>query len=293
MRVCSKCGKPALDESVAALGRVYHAGCFCCVKCNKQLPSSFRVVDDAPWCTTCHLAHKVPKCFACRKPAEGGITTEVFPGRVWHEACLACIKCRTQLRDSFRDVGGEMWCPPCHSKHKAPKCLACKKPAEDGVTTSAFPGKIWHEECFACSGCKAVLHGAFKNVDQTLWCEACHADKFLPRCASCSKPVSGSVLTVGAASYHPTCLTCAACKTQLSGKMHRHKESMLCPPCNDQAVLKKCEKCHGLIREGTWPQWKDGSYHSACFTCLKCAKPVSGAFYEQESGVICKECGGR
>jgi len=282
------------------------------VRAERAGPARAQVVDDVPWCKGCHLEHRVARCFACARPAEGGVVTEVFPGRTWHEECFACRQCNSQLLGSFRHHGDELWCKRCYDEHKAPRCAACARPAEGGVTTSAFPGKVWHEDCFACKGCAAVLRGSFKHKDATLWCAPCYTDKFLPRCTACTKPVEGSVMTVSEATYHPACLVCGACKVQLGAKMFRHDGQLLCTPCYEDVALKKyghkshpaqlreirpgprgltahrranrCAKCARPIRDATWPEYRGGSYHPSCFCCATCHKPVKGSFYEQDGG---------
>jgi len=194
----------------------FHEQCFNCLKCSKNLMQDqirARQRDERIYCHQCYAAEFLPPCAACLQPVEEGIQAL---DKSWHQSCFTCSKCAVVLEGGFRVQEDLPYCGACYRHYLLPKCYACNEPAENAVSTQAFPGRHWHRECFKCCACGEILEGSFSQRDGSLYCEAC-VEALLPKCQTCAKPLKGQVLTALGKQFHPSCFTCSECKQGMQG----------------------------------------------------------------------------
>ena len=70
----------------------------------------------------------------------------------YHAYHFTCTKCNCDLDHTARDVGGKLYCLPCHDKMEIPICATCRRPIE-GRCVNAM-GKQFHPEHFVCVACE-------------------------------------------------------------------------------------------------------------------------------------------
>ncbi len=55
-------------EEIHAMNRTYHADCFCCAQCGKNLnPEKFMQLDGKSYCENDYNLLAFPKCYVCTK----------------------------------------------------------------------------------------------------------------------------------------------------------------------------------------------------------------------------------
>lgn len=114
--------------------------------------------------------------------------------------------------------------------------------------TSSSHGQHQEENARVCSSC----HHPFASiidiyvVDDKKYCKACsskvlrektgHFDGSFDghgKCAACGNHIDGTCVKASNRKYHPGCLTCAKCKTNLVGKGFRPRgKELLCTDCS-------------------------------------------------------------
>ena len=142
----------------------------------------------------------------------------------------------------------------------------------------------WHPSCFICVACLSPLsnnmdsHGAamFCVKDDNVYCHNCYQDMFLPKCFSCSRSITGKILSLKSSSrslqssindcdsdqsltkdrkgvdvfhYHIECFQCCLCHQSLNDRE-------VC--MDDQSDSIFCLSCYHLSRQGGYhiPQQK-------------------------------------
>ena len=80
-----------------------------------------------------------------------------FRGDPYHPYHFTCSNCEIDLDHKARDVGGKLYCLPCHDKMGIPICATCRRPigkksgnlkiffqifAEDPILILHFRGKM-------------------------------------------------------------------------------------------------------------------------------------------------------
>lgn len=72
------------------------------------------------------------------------------------------------------------------------RCHHCGKQIT-GEFTKAL-GQTWHKSCFLCCGCRKPIEGSFIKKEDQGWHPACFRKAFVPDCAVCGVPLTGSCL---------------------------------------------------------------------------------------------------
>eukprot|EP00802_Teleaulax_amphioxeia_P012165 Tamp_12203.p1 GENE.Tamp_12203~~Tamp_12203.p1 ORF type:complete len:414 (+),score=43.55 Tamp_12203:294-1535(+) len=295
--LCAKCSLPT-EDGVESGGRHWHTACLVCSTCATSLvtnASSFRFRESQAICEECFVRTYLPKCAdpKCRKPVEEGVKAL---GQSWHKECFKCTTCHVLLQNAtFRHNEDKAYCEACYLHEFAPKCYACKQACTETVTTAAFPDRTWHPGCFVCVQCKTLLKEGFFNKGDALYCKTCHALKFLPRCAACTEPIQGSVITTPSAKYHQACFTCLLCKAEIGvGKYHAPPKrpassnnpeavaiaqaamraeaaaepNVVCVACYQNHFLPMCGGCKKGIKELTWHVYQVSFFLLPCLPGL-------------------------
>jgi hypothetical protein len=127
LRTCSGCNKLIAEESVTALGKPYHPGCFKCHACHSPFsgksfiehegkayhddnacrPHGHRVVAPAGSCAKCHQS------FA--NSVQGGDKVVKAEGKEYHAACFVCHACHKAFSEGkfFKSKQGHILCQGC------------------------------------------------------------------------------------------------------------------------------------------------------------------------------------
>jgi len=188
-------------------------------------------------------------------------------------------------------------------KYQHKKCSTCGLPV---VTGGGYAnGKLFHQDCFTCTNCKASLDGKFFTQNGKQLCESCYAphQKY---CATCEKVITTNCVESNGNLYHAECLKCSLCNVSLQGayfilggkflcEQDYKKSKKSCSDCGklidglyytgvDNMILceldyKKrqgdCTRC-GEFLEGNILKLPGYSYHASCFTCKVCGDNLAG-----------------
>lgn len=160
---CTRCNRVfrAGMKKYEHRGRQWHAECFQCKVCQKQIgTSSFIPRGNDIVCVPCYEHQYSQSCTKCAQPiGKGGI---VYNNSPWHRDCFCCSNCQRVLgRERFTSVSDQPYCVQCYGQLFAKKCSACDKPITgvDGAKFIAFEGRQWHANCFVCYKCRTTLFG--------------------------------------------------------------------------------------------------------------------------------------
>jgi len=179
-------------------------------------------------------------------------------------------------------------------------CGSCNRPVVSGNFMKAI-GKIYHQDCFNCFGCKIPLTGGFYELNGKVYCERDYDRLSTPICERCSNPVSGKVIKDDrGGSYHHSCFTCYGCNIQLTTSFFWKDNEAHCQDCSKktQASLKleigvdKCLKCNRPISSGeaTVKVGDRKVVHQQCLTCNVCNNSIPSGFSFYDDKFACKNC---
>lgn len=176
---CGKCGEFIIGRVIKAMNSNWHAKCFLCDMCKKELADTGFIRNAGrALCHECNAKVKADKlgkyvCHKCQYVKQSlsdvtpsnylflcylsGIIDEQplkFRGEVYHPYHFNCTSCGVELDSNAREVRSrpgyaandmnELYCLRCHDKMGIPICGACRRPIEERVVTAL--GKHWHVE---------------------------------------------------------------------------------------------------------------------------------------------------
>ncbi|KHJ40486.1 hypothetical protein D918_09448 [Trichuris suis] len=73
--------------------------------------------------------------------------------------------------------------------------------------------RYYHEDCLICHNCRKPLVDGCYDVAGANFCVKCFQETYLPRCAKCDFPLTGSNGTmIHGMLYHQYCVRCQSCK---------------------------------------------------------------------------------
>jgi len=185
--VCCKCRKPISGRSggggCEAMGETYHAQCFTCSRCPKQLSGqNFFNVNNTPFCETCYET-SLEKCVVCKERITDAIIKAV--GNPYHARCFKCVGCEKNLDGVpfSMDVECSIYCVQCFQLRFSPRCCVCHDlimPTfeQKGTIHIVSMDKNFHVECYKCEDCGESLfneedRGCYP-MDGKLLCQRCH-----------------------------------------------------------------------------------------------------------------------
>uniref|UniRef100_A0A8C6LXR4 Actin-binding LIM protein 2 n=1 Tax=Nothobranchius furzeri TaxID=105023 RepID=A0A8C6LXR4_NOTFU len=111
---CCGCGKEFKNEqSLVALDKHWHLGCFKCKVCNKVLNAEYISKDGIPYCEMDYHAMFGIQCESCKK----FITGKVLEAgeKHYHPTCARCARCEQMFAEGEEMYlqGSSIWHPPC------------------------------------------------------------------------------------------------------------------------------------------------------------------------------------
>ncbi|XP_006883684.1 PREDICTED: filamin-binding LIM protein 1 isoform X1 [Elephantulus edwardii] len=191
--VCAFCHKTVSPRELAveAMRRQYHAQCFTCRTCRRQLAGqSFYQKDGRPLCEPCYQ-DTLEKCGKCAEVVQEHIIRAL--GQVFHPSCFTCVACSRRIGDeSFAlDSQNEVYCLDDFYRKYAPVCSICENPIIPRDGKDAFKiecmGRNFHENCYRCEDCSILLsveptdQGCYPLNDH-LFCKPCHVKRSAAGC---------------------------------------------------------------------------------------------------------------
>ncbi|XP_053432803.1 filamin-binding LIM protein 1 [Nycticebus coucang] len=191
--ICAFCHKMVSPRELAveAMKRQYHAQCFTCRSCRRQLAGqSFYQKDGRPLCESCYQ-DTLEKCGKCGEVVREHIIRAL--GRAFHPPCFTCVACTRCIGDeSFAlDSQNEVYCLDDFYRKFAPVCSICENPIIPRDGKDAFKiecmGRNFHENCYRCEDCRILLsveptdQGCYP-LNNRLFCKPCHVKRSAAGC---------------------------------------------------------------------------------------------------------------
>ncbi|XP_007459341.1 PREDICTED: filamin-binding LIM protein 1 isoform X1 [Lipotes vexillifer] len=191
--VCAFCHKTVSPRELAveAMKRQYHAQCFTCRICRRQLAGqSFYQKDGRPLCEPCYQ-DTLEKCGRCGEVVREHIIRAL--GQAFHPTCFTCVTCARCIGDeSFAlDSQNEVYCLDDFYRKFAPVCSICENPIIPRDGKDAFKiecmGRNFHENCYRCEDCRILLsveptdQGCYP-LNNRLFCKPCHVKRSAAGC---------------------------------------------------------------------------------------------------------------
>ncbi|RXN11167.1 actin-binding LIM 2 isoform X6 [Labeo rohita] len=111
---CCGCGKEFKNEqSLVALDKHWHLGCFKCKVCNKVLNAEYISKDGIPYCEADYHAMFGIQCETCKKYITGKVLEA--GEKHYHPTCARCARCDQMFGEGEEMYlqGSSIWHPPC------------------------------------------------------------------------------------------------------------------------------------------------------------------------------------
>ncbi|XP_035481746.1 actin-binding LIM protein 2 isoform X10 [Scophthalmus maximus] len=116
---CCGCGKEFKNEqSLVALDKHWHLGCFKCKVCNKVLNAEYISKDGIPFCEMDYHAMFGIQCESCKKYITGKVLEA--GEKHYHPSCARCVRCEQMFAEGEEMYlqGSSIWHPPCRQAAK-------------------------------------------------------------------------------------------------------------------------------------------------------------------------------
>ncbi|XP_077961918.1 actin-binding LIM protein 2 isoform X19 [Gasterosteus aculeatus] len=116
---CCGCGKEFKNEqSLVALEKHWHLGCFKCKVCNKVLNAEYISKDGIPFCEMDYHAMFGIMCESCKKYITGKVLEA--GEKHYHPTCARCARCEQMFAEGEEMYlqGSSIWHPPCRQAAK-------------------------------------------------------------------------------------------------------------------------------------------------------------------------------
>ncbi|KAL6306345.1 hypothetical protein BKA93DRAFT_698785, partial [Sparassis latifolia] len=110
---CAECGDPFLAPSAGAARHFTGDGAFAGGEDDEV---GFTVYGGHPYCASCHVRLRNPKCKRCRRPIRDGARAVEALGAKWCWECFVCAGCERPFEDpAFFQREGRPFCEHCFS----------------------------------------------------------------------------------------------------------------------------------------------------------------------------------
>ncbi|XP_034471003.1 actin-binding LIM protein 2 isoform X9 [Hippoglossus hippoglossus] len=116
---CCGCGKEFKNEqSLVALEKHWHLGCFKCKVCNKVLNAEYISKDGIPYCEMDYHAMFGIQCESCKNYITGKVLEA--GEKHYHPSCARCARCEQMFAEGEEMYlqGSAIWHPPCRQAAK-------------------------------------------------------------------------------------------------------------------------------------------------------------------------------
>ena len=109
-------------------------------------------------------------------------------------------------------------------------CVACKQKITTGQVVTAKE-QPYHQNCFKCSSCKALIHSNFISEKGKFICDKCF-DINTFSCARCHQKIGQDFpdfVEIANVKLHKTCYSCFECsKVFENGKVFKNGDNFVC-----------------------------------------------------------------
>ncbi|XP_054680018.1 actin-binding LIM protein 2 isoform X9 [Grus americana] len=120
LRNCGGCGSEIKNgQSLVALDKHWHLGCFKCSTCGKLLNAEYISKDGVPYCETDYHAKFGIRCDNCEKYITGRVLEA--GEKHYHPTCARCVRCSQMFAEGEEMYlqGTSIWHPVCRQAAKA------------------------------------------------------------------------------------------------------------------------------------------------------------------------------
>ncbi|XP_030578420.1 actin-binding LIM protein 2 isoform X12 [Archocentrus centrarchus] len=133
---CCGCGKEFKNEqSLVALDKHWHLGCFKCKVCNKVLNAEYISKDGIPYCEMDYHAMFGIQCESCKKYITGKVLEA--GEKHYHPTCARCIRCEQMFAEGEEMYlqGSSIWHPPCRQAAKQEEKSKMTRTSSESITS--------------------------------------------------------------------------------------------------------------------------------------------------------------
>ncbi|XP_052497610.1 actin-binding LIM protein 2 isoform X3 [Budorcas taxicolor] len=134
---CGGCGAEIKNgQSLVALDKHWHLGCFKCRTCGKQLNAEYISKDGLPYCEADYHAKFGIRCDGCEKYITGHVLEA--GEKHYHPLCALCVRCGRMFAEGEEMYlqGSSIWHPACRQAARTED----KNKMQTQVSHQAFPG---------------------------------------------------------------------------------------------------------------------------------------------------------
>ncbi|TRY99373.1 hypothetical protein DNTS_014905 [Danionella cerebrum] len=146
---CCGCGKEFNNEqSLVALEKHWHLGCFKCKVCNKVLNAEYISKDGIPYCEADYHAMFGIQCETCKKYITGKVLEA--GEKHYHPTCARCARCDQMFGEGEEMYlqGSSIWHPPCRQAARIEEKSKVTRTSSESITsapassTSGSPSRV-------------------------------------------------------------------------------------------------------------------------------------------------------
>lgn len=133
---CCGCGKEFKNEqSLVALDKHWHLGCFKCKVCNKVLNAEYISKDGIPYCELDYHAMFGIQCENCKKYITGKVLEA--GEKHYHPTCARCARCEQMFAEGEEMYlqGSSIWHPPCRQAAKQEEKSKVTRTSSESITS--------------------------------------------------------------------------------------------------------------------------------------------------------------
>nr|XP_033961487.1 actin-binding LIM protein 2 isoform X9 [Pseudochaenichthys georgianus] len=133
---CCGCGKEFKNEqSLVALDKHWHLGCFKCKVCNKVLNAEYISKDGIPFCEMDYHAMFGIQCESCKNYITGKVLEA--GEKHYHPSCARCARCEQMFAEGEEMYlqGSSIWHPPCRQAAKQEEKSKVTRTSSESITS--------------------------------------------------------------------------------------------------------------------------------------------------------------
>ncbi|KAM7168929.1 actin-binding LIM protein 2 [Macrochelys suwanniensis] len=149
LRNCGGCGSEIRNgQSLVALDKHWHLGCFKCKTCGKLLNAEYISKDGVPYCEMDYHAKFGIRCDNCEKYITGRVLEA--GEKHYHPACARCVRCSQMFAEGEEMYlqGTSIWHPACRQAAKTEEKSKETRTSSESVisipasSTSGSPSRV-------------------------------------------------------------------------------------------------------------------------------------------------------
>ncbi|XP_058262862.1 actin-binding LIM protein 2 isoform X6 [Hemibagrus wyckioides] len=133
---CCGCGKEFKNEqSLVALDKHWHLGCFKCKVCNKVLNAEYISKDGIPYCEMDYHAMFGIQCENCKKYITGKVLEA--GDKQYHPTCARCVRCEMMFGEGEEMYlqGSSIWHPSCRQAARMEEKSKVTRTSSESITS--------------------------------------------------------------------------------------------------------------------------------------------------------------